>query len=390
MKKDLRAILQDLQQQGLYRQRKEFSDPATARRTLKGKSIVSFCSNDYLGLANDPRIIEALREGASTYGVGSGASHLISGYSTAHRVLEETIADFVNRPRALFFTSGYMANLGVISALLDRTSTLFEDRLNHASLIDGGILSRAKLFRYPHKDLSFLHSKLNPSEHSMVVSDTVFSMDGDIAPLTDLARLCQDKQALLMVDDAHGIGVFGDQGAGVCAMHGLDTNQVPVLVGTFGKATGVFGAFVAGEEDLIETLIQKARSYIYTTAPPPALAHATTTAIHIVRKEQWRREKLFKRVTQFKDWASQADIQHSDSPSPIQAIFTTSTAAAMELSQQLLEQGIYVSAIRPPTVPQGTARLRITLSSAHTQQDIEHLIDCLSTSPLTKGPVISD
>ena len=378
MKKDLHQELTSLEDSFLYRRRNVTEGPATVVRSVQGKEVISFSSNDYLGLANDSRIVSALIKGAGEYGVGSGASHLVNGYSVAHRELEETLAEFTRRPRALFFTTGYMANIGVITALTDRSSIVFEDRLNHASLIDGGLLAHARMRRYPHNDVDFLNQNLNPEKHCVVVTDAVFSMDGDLALLSSLADVCTAKQATLMVDDAHGFGVFGKDGSGVCTLLNLDYTQVPILVGTLGKSAGVCGAFIAGDEDLIETLIQKARSYIYTTAPPPALACAAHASIQIIRTEHWRRTVLFERIAYFKQLMQQAGIECLNSASPIQGVLTGSAQEALQMSEHLMHAGIQVTAIRPPTVAPSGARLRITLSCAHEKEHIEKLVECLA------------
>lgn len=378
MKKNLLNELNNRHRKALYRQRKISESGAGVTRRYEGREIISFCSNDYLGLATDPRIGEALTKGISRYGVGSSAAHLISGYTAAHHQLEEELADFVGRKRALLFSTGYMANLGVITALADRHSIVFEDRLNHASMIDAGTLSRAQLKRYPHKDILFLASNLDKEQHCLIATDAVFSMNGDIAPLYEIAELCADREATLIADDAHGFGVFGDTGAGVCEMLQLSCKHVPVLMATLGKAAGVFGAFVAGDEDLIETLIQKARTYIYTTAPPPALAYAASTSLAIIRDEAWRRERLFAHIAKFRKYIGQTGVECLDSPSPIQAVMTRSAENALALSKALFRQDIWVNAIRPPTVPENSARLRITLSCAHEETHIAKLADCLA------------
>ena len=377
MKKDPRNDLDSRRRDFLYRERKASQDAAGVIRRYDGHEVISFCSNDYLGLAADTRVGESMAKAITRYGVGSGSAHLINGYTDAHRHLEEELANFVGRKRALLFSTGYMANLGVITALADRHSIVFEDRLNHASMIDAGILSRARLKRYPHGDVSFLASNLDAAQHCLIATDAVFRMDGDIAPLPELAELCDSRKTTLVVDDAHGFGVFGKRGAGVCEMLGLDCEQVPVLMATLGKAVGVFGAFVAADDDLIETLIQKARTYIYTTAPPAALACAASTSLAIIRSEPQRRERLFAHIAAFKKYLDQAGIAYLNSPSPIQAVMAGSAKNALLLSDALFKEGIQVTAIRPPTVPQGSARLRITFSAAHEEEHIARLADCL-------------
>ncbi|MDH5778031.1 MAG: 8-amino-7-oxononanoate synthase [Gammaproteobacteria bacterium] len=363
----------------LYRRRKLINSPQGVEINLQGKTALNFCSNDYLGLANHPELIEAFTSAAKEYGVGSGAAHLISGHSQHHHQLEEELAEFTGRPRALIFSTGYMANLGVISALFGQGDAVFEDRLNHASLLDAGLLSRARLQRYQHNDVSDLENKLSSSksENKLIVTDGVFSMDGDVAPLTGLATLAQQHNAWLMVDDAHGLGVLGNNGAGSLERNDLTLDDVPILMGTFGKAFGTFGAFVAGHESLIETLIQSARSYIYTTALPPAVAAATRVALRLVQQESWRRDQLNHLIKQFRQGAEQLGLSLMSSASPIQPLLIGDTAKTVNISQQLLDDGILISAIRPPTVPDGTARLRITLSAEHQQHHVERLLDSL-------------
>jgi 8-amino-7-oxononanoate synthase len=345
--------------------------------------MLSFCSNDYLGLASHPQVVKALQEGAQRYGAGSGAAHLISGHSRAHHALEEELAEFSGRPRALLFSTGYMANLGVVSALLERHDTLFEDRLNHASLIDAGLLARARLKRYRHGDMQGLAQQLDgvTEGQRLIATDGVFSMDGDIAPLPELAELARKHHAWLLVDDAHGLGVLGDAGRGSLAHFGLEQTAAPILMGTLGKALGTFGAFVAGSEELIETLIQQARSYVYTTASPPALAEATRVSLRIAREESWRRERLRELVGRFRQVVNQLGLPLMASQTPIQPILAGSVERANAWSRQLRTYGILATAIRPPTVPEGSARLRITFSALHTDQQLERLLDALSKLP---------
>jgi 8-amino-7-oxononanoate synthase len=352
--------------------------PQGVELLVDGRRMLAFCSNDYLGLAADPRLVEALRRGAQTYGVGSGSAHLVSGHSRAHHALEEELAAFCERERALLFSTGYMANLGVIAALLGRGDAVFEDRLDHASLIDGGLMSRARFQRYPHADVAALDPMLDTDvPRKLVVTDGVFSMDGDVAPLADLAGLCRRRDAWLMVDDAHGIGVLGPQGRGSVAAAGLGQAEVPVLMGTLGKAVGTAGAFVAGSEALIETLIQLARPYIYTTAMPPAVAEATRASLRIVAGEEWRRERLHGLVARFRQGARRIGLELLDSETPIQPILLGDSMTALRWSEALRRQGILVTAIRPPTVPADSARLRVTLSAAHTPAQIDALLAVL-------------
>ncbi|MTW21540.1 8-amino-7-oxononanoate synthase [Allochromatium palmeri] len=378
---ELRPRLDALKAQSLYRRRRLQDSPQQPQARVDGRPMLSFCGNDYLGLANHPEVIAALRDGAERWGVGSGAAHLVNGHSRAHQALEEALAEFTGRPRALLFSTGYMANLGVISALAGRNDTVFEDRLNHASLLDGALLSRARLRRYPHADAQALKRLIDTDPARLIVTDGVFSMDGDLAPLPGLAAIAREVGAWLMVDDAHGLGVLGRDGRGSLDHCGLGPEDVPILMGTLGKAFGTFGAFVAGSEELIETLIQSARSYIYTTATPPALAEATLASLDITRREHWRRERLAEWIDRFRTGATRIGLNLMDSPTPIQPIQAGSAEQALAWSAALEAAGLLVTAIRPPTVPEGTARLRVTLSAAHTADDIDRLLAALARLP---------
>jgi 8-amino-7-oxononanoate synthase len=377
--KDLAAELAARKAAELYRHRRTIDSPQGPLLHSGGRELLSFCSNDYLGLANHPAVIAALKKGADEYGGGGGAAHLVNGHSRAHHRLEEELAAFTGRPRALLFSTGYMANLGVVSALAGTGDAVFEDRLNHASLLDAGLLARARLSRFAHADAGALEQKLSTSKarEKLVLTDGVFSMDGDIAPLPELAAAAKRHDAWLMVDDAHGMGVLGTTGAGSLEHFGLGLNEVPILMGTLGKGFGTFGAFVAGSEDLIEYLINTARPYIYTTATPPAIAEATRTSLRLVQQEGWRREKLRTLIARFRHGASQLGLRLMDSQTPIQPLMVGDAGEALRLSEALLEKGIMISAIRPPTVPEGTARLRITLSAAHTEAQIDRLLNTL-------------
>ena len=378
----LKVQLAEREQARLYRHRQVLQSPQGVEVVVDNQHYINFSSNDYLGLANHPKVIAALAEGAHKWGAGSGAAHLVTGHSHPHHVLEEELAEFTDRARALLFSTGYMANLGAVSALLGRSDTVFEDRLNHASLLDAGILSRAKLNRYGHADVTDLTARLAASESQtkLVVTDGVFSMDGDLAPLPELVQACQKKDAWLMVDDAHGLGTVGTNGQGCLEHYQLDTEAVPILVGTLGKAFGTFGAFVAGSEALIETLIQQARSYIYTTALPPAVAEATRASLRLIQTESWRREKLQHLVKHFRQGATELALPLMKSLTPIQPLVLGDTARALNVSQRLREQGFLVSAIRPPTVPEGTARLRITFSAEHEEIHVDRLLSGLKNA----------
>jgi 8-amino-7-oxononanoate synthase len=375
----LSTTLNHLKQQDLYRSRRVIDSPQGIELIINGKKVLNFCSNDYLGLANHPNVIAAFKQAVDNYGVGSGAAHLICGHSTAHHALEEELAAFTGRDRALLFSTGYMANMGVISALLDKNDLVLEDKLNHASLLDGGLLSGAIFKRYLHADSENLQAKISQStaKKTLIVSDGVFSMDGDLAPLAELIAVANNSQAGLMIDDAHGLGVLGKTGGGVVEHFSCSQNDVPILVGTLGKAFGTAGAFVAGSEELIETLIQKSRTYIYTTAMPAAIAEATRASLQLIIAENWRREKLTALVKQFRAGAAQLGLVLMDSDTPIQPLLIGESQEAMLLSQKLLELGCLVSAIRPPTVPQGKARLRVTFSANHQASDVDFLLSAL-------------
>jgi 8-amino-7-oxononanoate synthase len=324
-------------------------------------------------------VVNAFKAGTDQYGVGSGSAHLICGHSAAHHALEEELAAFTGRDRALLFSTGYMANIGVISALLGRGDAVFEDRLNHASLLDGGLLSGARFKRYAHADAVDLGVKLEDAlGRKLIVTDGVFSMDGDFAPLRKLAVVAKNHNAWLMVDDAHGLGVIGERGGGIVEHYGLGQDDVPVLMGTLGKGLGTFGAFVAGSEVLIETLIQKARTYVYTTALPAAVAEATRASLKIAIEENWRRDKLKQLSERFKLGAEQLGLTLMASSSAIQPILIGDSQTAVDISTALLDAGFLVSAIRPPTVPQGSARLRVTFSALHEEQHVDRLLDALA------------
>lgn len=376
---ELQPALAERELQQLYRRRRTLESPQQPKVRVNGRDYLGFSSNDYLGLAEDPRVAEAMREGIARFGVGSGASHLVLGHSEAHHQLEEALAEFTGRERVLLFSTGYMANLGVISALAGAQDRIFQDRLNHASLLDGGKLSGARSRRYRHADPDSLSKLLSkPADgRTLVVTDGVFSMDGDIAPLPALTSLCEKAGAYLVVDDAHGFGAVGETGGGVAEQYGLDQSKLPVLIGTLGKAFGTSGAFVSGSHSLIEYLIQFARPYIYTTALPPAVAHATIKSLELVRTETWRRTHLQQLIQQFRAGALELGYELMPSETPIQPIMIGEAGRALALSQSLEDQGLFVGAIRPPTVPQGESRLRVTLSATHSVEDVDRLLDAL-------------
>jgi 8-amino-7-oxononanoate synthase len=377
----LSALLQQRQQAALYRTRLTHDSPQTPTLLIDGQTYLSFCSNDYLGLASHPRLKTALQQGAQDYAVGSGASHLVTGHTLAHHALEKELAAYTGRERALLFSTGYMANLGAVTALVGRHDAIFLDKLNHASLVDAALLSRAQIHRYPHNDMQALARLLAQSkaQHKLIITDGVFSMDGDVADLPNIVQLAKTYQAWVMVDDAHGLGVIGETGRGSLEMYDLGVDDVPVLMGTLGKAFGVFGAFVAGSELLIEALIQSARSYIYTTALPAALAEAVRISLVVAEEEGWRRRHLHELVAYFRAAAIKRKIPLMESFTPIQAIVLGESEKALAVSRALYERGIIVTAIRPPTVPQGTARLRITLSALHQEAQIDRLVETLFT-----------
>ena len=384
----LAARLNQLDAQGLRRIRHEVESVCQPQLMVDGQALLAFNSNDYLGLAAHPLVVEALREGASLYGAGSGASHLISGHSQAHERLEELLADmlspFLPTARALYVSTGYMANLGVITALADTAKgdiTFFSDQLNHASLIDGVRLTREPCLVYAHADVADLSLKLSSCQSGtkVVVTDGVFSMDGDIAPLKEMLALCEHHGAWLLVDDAHGFGVLGETGAGVLQYFNLRSEQL-IYMGTLGKAAGVSGAFVAAHEDVIEWMVQRSRPYIYTTASSPALSHALLTSVRIIRGEEGRRRRahLQTLIQQLSTAPVPAAWQRMVSTTAIQPLVIGSNQAVLQASADLKAQGIWISAIRAPTVPVNTARLRITLSASHTAQDVDRLVRALS------------
>lgn len=376
---DLAARLAERRAADLYRQRPLLQSPQGPQVVVDGQPLLAFCSNDYLGLANHPEVIKAWCDGAERWGVGGGASHLVIGHSTPHHQVEEALAELTGRPRALLFSTGYMANLGAITALVGQGDTVLQDRLNHASLLDGGLLSGARFSRYLHNDPASLASRLGKATgNTLVVTDGVFSMDGDCADLPALAEVARARGAWLMVDDAHGLGTLGAKGGGIVEHFGLGIEDVPVLIGTLGKACGTAGAFVAGSEELIEALVQFARPYIYTTSQPPALACATLKALELVRQETWRREHLAALIRQFREGAEQIGLKLMDSDTAIQPILIGDAARAMALSRRLRERGLLVTAIRPPTVPAGSARLRVTLSAAHSEAQVQLLLNALA------------
>jgi len=379
--KDLRSELTKKKQQFRYRKRRISKSPQQVEMEIDGNNIISFCSNDYLGFANHPKIKQTTIDAIRHYGVGSGSAHLVNGHSHAHHRLEEELAEFSGYPRALLFSTGYMANMGVCQALLNKDDYVFEDRLNHASLIDGGLISGARLQRYLHNDVDSLEKKLSKVAVSheieiekLVLSDGVFSMDGDIADVPALSSLCNRTDSWLMIDDAHGFGVLGKTGKGILQHFSLDSDDVPIYMATLGKAIGTAGAFIAGSDDLIETIIQKARTYIYTTAMPAAIAEATRCSLTLLQDEPQHLQNLNHNIEFFRKCCEQSGLIIEKSQTAIQPLLIGDDEKTISISQQLFEQGFLVTAIRPPTVPEGTSRLRITLSAKHTTEHIERLI----------------
>jgi 8-amino-7-oxononanoate synthase len=377
---DLNADLQQRKQDNLFRATQVVQSPQGPHLRIDGKEYLAFCSNDYLGLANHPKIIEAFKSAADQYGVGSGAAHLVNGHFELHEKLENELAQWTGREAALLFSTGYMANMGVIASLLNKEDAVFEDKWNHASLLDGGLLSGARFQRYLHKDLSNLETKLKKSDarRKLIITDGVFSMDGDKADLPALSSMAKQNDAWVMVDDAHGMAALGNSGAGLCEEQNVNQDQVQILMGTLGKGFGTAGAFVAGSKELIEYLTNFARPYIYTTAMPSAIAAATLASLEIIKSEPERRDHLQALIAHFRKEAEAINLNLMDSDTAIQPILIGDADDALAMSQALKRKGIMVTAIRPPTVPNGTARLRITLSSAHTINDVDRLIESLS------------
>jgi 8-amino-7-oxononanoate synthase len=367
---------------GLLRRVRMIERADGPRIVIDGKALLNFASNDYLGLAQHPALREAMTHAVAQSGVGASAAHLLGGHRDEHAALEEKLAAWTGRERALLFSTGYMANLGAMQALLSADDICVQDKLNHASLIDGARLSGAQLKRYAHADVAAAKRQLasRPDAAALLATDGVFSMDGDVAPLRELAALCKKKHVVLMIDDAHGLGVLGTDGAGSLAEAGLSQDDAPVLMGTLGKALGVAGAFVAGSAALIDGLVQFARAYIFTTAMPPALAAAASVAVDLARAEAWRRDKLHRLIAQFREGADARGIALMPSRTPIQPVPIDNSERALRISQQMENARFYTPAIRPPSVPAGKARLRITLSASHEETDIERLLDALASA----------
>lgn len=379
------AALATLHARGERRMRRcveGYATDAVTAPVVGGRRLANFCSNDYLGLAGDPRLAAAMRRAAAQYGSGAGAAHFVTGHSAEHHALEEELADFTGREAALLFSTGYMANAGVITTFAARGEVVLQDRLNHASLLDGARQCGARLLRYRHNNVEEAARVAAEQEPklALIATDGVFSMDGDVAPVAGLSSIARRHGAWLLVDDAHGLGVLGAQGGGLLEQAQLDAQAVPLLVGTLGKAFGSFGAFVAGDREVIELVMQRARSYLFTTALPPAVAAATRAALAIVRSEGWRRERLAHLVARFRAGAQQRGLPLSASTTAIQPLQVPGAAACVAASEALLRRGFWVSAIRHPTVLAGTERLRVTLSAAHGEAEVEALLDALQAS----------
>ena len=375
---ELQRGLDERNELGLLRQRRMLNSPQAPYITVDGKSYLSFCSNDYLGLANHPKLIAALQQGAQQHGVGAGAAHLVSGHGATHHQLENELAAFIEKPAALLFSTGYMANIGVVQALVGKDDTVFADKFNHASLNDAMQLSRASVKRYRHADMAHLAGLLEQctSGRKLVITDAVFSMDGDLAPLPELLSLCERHDAWLLIDDAHGFGVLGEKGRGSLAHFGI-ASELIICMATLGKAAGVFGAFVAAEQVVIDTLVNHARSYVYTTATPPALASALLESLQQIEHGDEMRGHLQRLIVHLRSGLRDLPWKLMPSTTAIQPLLIGDNHGVLALSEGLRERGIWVAAIRPPTVPQGTARLRITLSAAHGMADVTRLVETM-------------
>ncbi|MDS4042682.1 MAG: 8-amino-7-oxononanoate synthase [Candidatus Competibacter sp.] len=393
---ELETGLARLAAEGLLRWRRTLDSPCGPEAVVDGRRVVAFCSNDYLGLANHPALVAAVRDAAERWGVGSGASHVVSGHLRPHAELEEQLATFIGRERALYFTTGYMANLAIVPALVERNDAVFADKLNHASLIDAALLARAEHVRYPHGDWEALARRLERSRarRKLILTDAVFSMDGDLAPLPELFELAERFDAWLVVDDAHGFGVLGPGGRGSLAHFGLPPSPRLILMGTLGKAAGVSGAFVAGDRRVIEWLMQRARPYIFTTASSPVIAAALLAGLKLIAAGEDRRARLQGLIARLRVGLQGLPWRLLSSPTAIQPVLVGGNAAAVRLAERLFARGLWVPAIRPPTVPAGTARLRISLSAAHTEAQVDALVaavrDCADSLSLTLSPSAGD
>ena len=382
MKTTIKKNLKNLKIAGNYRIRRKRDSGNSHIFVYKNKNYLSFASNDYLSLSDDKRIINSAKKSLDKYGFGTSSSPLISGYTKSHFKLEEEISKFLGQEKTLLFSTGYQANMGVIKSLVNRKDNIFADQLNHASLIDGSILSRANFKRYKHSDIKNLENLISNSKslaNNLIISDSLFSMDGDLANLKKLKTLSKKSNSLLLIDEAHALGVFGKSGEGLISEHGLNNEDNIFLTGTFGKSVGTYGAFFSGNSDYVEYVMQKARSYIYSTSIPVNAVEATRKSLKIIEKESWRREKLFSLIQYFKKNIKKINYESLDSDSQIQVIIIGKSIDAINVSEELLKKGIYLPAIRPPTVEEGKSRLRVSLTVNHEESDIDYLINILDT-----------
>ena len=388
---ELQQELADREAESLLRVRTTVDSPQGPELSVEGCRYLNFCSNDYLGFANHASLKTAVQQTVDQSGVGGGASHMICGHHQQHHLLEEEFAALTQRDSALLFSTGFMANVGIVTALCGKHDAVFQDKWNHASLIDGALMSGAKFKRYLHNDMKSLERQLKASDarRKLICVDGVFSMDGDKANLLAMVRLARQYDALLMVDDAHGFGCLGENGLGLCEELGLSQEDVPILMCTLGKGLGSFGALVAGPKVLIDTLVQFARPYIYTTSMPPAIAAATRASLALLNEESWRRVQLNDNIKQFQQGVKHLGLDLMPSETAIQPIVIGDDALAMQCQAFLKEQGIWLSAIRPPTVPKGTARLRVTLTAMHNKAHIETLLSGLKSMQLQFPALLS-
>lgn len=376
---DIEQKLQALADENLLRRRRVVGSACTVMAEIDGTPMLTFSSNDYLGLAAHPLLAETAANAARQWGVGSGGSHVVTGHMYPHEALEKALAEFAGMERALFFSTGYMANTGIVPALVGRGDAVFSDRLNHASLIDAVLLSRADNIRYLHADTAHLASLLEKShaKRKLILTDAVFSMDGDIAPLPALLELAKMHDAWLVVDDAHGFGVLGPEGRGTLAHFSITPEPRLVYMGTLSKAAGVTGAFAAGSFHVMEWLLQRARTYTFTTAASPVIAATLLKSLELIRQGQERRARLFSLAKRLQAGLSQTQWEWLPSPTAIQPVITGSNEKTLQIAQALAKRGILVPAIRPPTVPKGRARLRISLSAGHNEEQVDRLLDGL-------------
>ena len=376
------SVLQSRKEQSLYRSRPLITTPQSAEMSINGQAVINFSANDYLGFANNPALKQIAQQ-FKQLSYGSGAAHLVTGHHAEHHLLEEEIADWLGCERALFFSTGYMANLAVLQSLMQKGDVILADKLSHASLINGALSSDAELKRYPHLDMQALEKRLQQAQQkqqqTLIVTDGVFSMDGDIAPLKQIQQLAKQYQAWVYIDDAHGVGVLGENGKGVFEYFNQTIDENTILMGTLGKAFGCSGAFVAGSDTVIESLIQFSRPYIYTTAMPAINARVCRKALQLVKNGSVEREKLHSNIQYFKQQIKKLNLDLLPSETAIQAIILKESEIAVNWSEQLKKQGFWVTAIRPPTVPKNTARLRITLSASHTTKQIDKLLTAMNS-----------